>query len=163
MISRQVIEEAVYEAVWGIPEDRLHPRKKRDKPLADRVVDELIDAGVDVACALPGLAVLTMPARLRRLNNPPAVCGASALIAGIEYVCDQPTHRPGTVHQCTDGIGVMVWRDGDDGPEVVAAWTHEGSDGWPVRPARPWRKRCEGDADEERRCCLTEGHAGECR
>lgn len=58
-----------------------------------------------------------------RLSEPP--CGAQALIAGIEYVCDR--QHTGPVHSCTDDVGVMQWRD------VVAAWVYDRSGGWEIR------------------------------
>lgn len=63
---------------------------------------------------------------------PETPCGAQVLILGIEYVCDREQHTE-PVHECTDDVGVMQWRDSDDGPVVVAAWVHDGSDGWEVR------------------------------
>lgn len=61
--------------------------------------------------------------------EPSAVCGAQAVIAGIEFECDREPHTE-LVHECTDGVGVMRWRDSDDGP--VVAWVHDDSDGWPI-------------------------------
>lgn len=72
------------------------------------------DAG-HLACALIAAGC--------RIVEPP-VCGASALICGIEYVCDRERQHTEPVHECTDDVGVMQWRDCDDGP-TVRAWMHE--------------------------------------
>lgn len=37
------------------------------------------------------------------------VCGESAVIDGIEYVCERDAHDPGTGHAYTDSVGVVTW------------------------------------------------------
>ena len=99
--------------------------------------EKLSRIGVVVAAWVDHPASLTPTATVEGLAGVTVAaptCGASAVICGIEYVCGREREHTESVHECTDDIGVMQWRDSDsdEGPVVVRAWTHDGSDGWPI-------------------------------
>lgn len=55
------------------------------------------------------------------VTMPEPTCGATAVIDGCEYVCDQLPHRDTQwTHMCTDSVGTTCWWDGPTGPVVGA-------------------------------------------
>jgi hypothetical protein len=94
---------------------------------------------------------------------PEPTCGATAVVDGNEYVCDQPPHHAARFapvrftwpHSCTDSVGTVRWWDGWDELLIVDAPRHP-------RPAPPWRERCPKSDRVGLRCTLTAGHDGEC-
>jgi len=51
------------------------------------------------------------------VTMPGPTCGATAVIDGIQYACDQPKHRDNQwTHSCTDNVGTIRWLDGPHKP-----------------------------------------------
>lgn len=61
---------------------------------------------------------------------PEPICGATAVICGCAFVCDEPNHGDDTDHMGSDSVGWMRWRDTDAGVAVTGAYSR---DGWPIQ------------------------------